>query len=452
MGRSSRLACCHPVKAARCVEGRQVGSGRGSVRGAVSNDGSRVFWSSGGFPELTGLYVRDTTAEETARLDVVTGGSGGGAVRPIFQGASADGTVIFFTDSQQLTEYASSNGSDLYRCEIPAGSAASGCANLTDISVPIEAGESARVEGITPGITTDGEKIYFVARGVLDDLPNQVGDSAVTGQPNLYLWQQGQECDSSPRLRAKTVLTGGDCPSRLKVKLPSSAPPLRPAVATSSSCLTRALPGTTIATRTAGEPVQEVFRYDALADELECISCNPTGSRPHSAVASVTESLVNPLGHWAGQRVGATLPSAVSLTVLGVTVYRPRAVLDNGRIFFNADDSLVPADSNGQWDVYEYEPTGVGNCLTSSGGTSTSRSGGGCVSLLSSGTAEEEAAFFDASVTGDDAFFFTPARLSVLDEDNEIDVYDARVDGVPAALPVSTECLGEACQPLAQSP
>ena len=54
--------------------------------------------------------------------------------------------------------------------------------------------------------------------------------------------------------------------------------------------------------------------------------------------------------------------------------------------------------------------------------------------------------FIDASETGDDVFFITPARLSVTDEDDELDVYDTRVDGVPASLPVINECLGEACQ------
>jgi len=131
------------------------------------------------------------------------------------------------------------------------------------------------------------------------------------------------------------------------------------------------------------------------------------------------------------------------------SLYRPRAVLDNGRVFFNAFDGLVPADSNGEWDVYQYEPVGVGNCQASSGGASVVPSAGGCVSLISSGTAEEEAAFFDASVTGDDAFFWTPAQLSVLDEDHELDIYDGRVNGVAATLAPKTECLGEACQPAA---
>jgi hypothetical protein len=202
------------------------------------------------------------------------------------------------------------------------------------------------------------------------------------------------------------------------------------------------------------EPAQEVFRYDATTDHLACISCNPSGARPHSLRQShePVVTLVNPWSLWADQSLAATLPEGISTRIAGPSLYRPRAVLDKGRVFFNAFDSLAPADSNGQWDVYQYEPIGVGDCSVSSGGAAISRSAGGCVSLISSGTAEEEAAFADASERGDDAFFFTSAQLNETDTDHELDVYDARVDGIPATFPKIAECLGEACQAAVQAP
>jgi hypothetical protein len=215
----------------------------------------------------------------------------------------------------------------------------------------------------------------------------------------------------------------------------------------------RSLTGYENGDETSGEPAQEVFRYDALEDSLECVSCNPTGAAPLSVEAPHSDgSLVNPSRSWQGQQVASTLPAAVTIGLSNNTLYRPRSVLDNGRVFFNAIDALVPADSNGEWDVYQYEPDGLGDCSASSNGASTSRSAGGCVSLLSSGTGETEAAFFDAGESGEDAFFITPAALSVTDEDQELDIYDARVDGIPATRTPITECSGEACQPLAQAP
>jgi hypothetical protein len=448
-----------------------IGSGPRSVEGALSRDGSRVFWSA---DQPSALYLRYNATEAasvigggecteperacTVRIDVKQpGATGTGTPSPIFQGASADGTVVFFTDSQQLTEDAGSRGSDLYRCELPPGvGVASGCATLTDISVPTVAGESAEVQGIAPALSADGTKIYFVARGVLDEAPNKLDDAAVSGQPNLYLWQQGEG------VRFIATLTDEDRTDWGQQEAASSSDSVASALTATGSpsgrylgfMSQRSLTGYDNRDRSSGEAAQEVFRYDSATEELECVSCNPTGARPHSAVPSQAfRAFVDPWQLWAGRPVVAALPEATSTTISGSpSLYRPRAVLDNGRVFFNVVDSLAPSDSNGQWDVYQYEPTGVGDCSASSGAASISRLEGGCVSLLSSGTAEEEAAFFDADETGDNAFFWTPAQLSALDEDHEVDVYDARVNGIAAVRPANVECLGEACQPAAVVP
>ena len=50
---------------------------------------------------------------------------------------------------------------------------------------------------------------------------------------------------------------------------------------------------------------------------------------------------------------------------------------------------------------------------------------GGCVAMVSSGSSPEESAFLDASDSGGDVFFLTGARLSGLDRDTSLDVYDA---------------------------
>ena len=441
------------------VNARLVGSGPASVRGALSEDGSRVFWSPGNnLSEVSALYVRDTKAGESGRLDLAQAGASGlGTANPIFQGASADGTVVFFTDSQQLTEDASPKGADLYRCELPSGSVAGGCASLTDLSVPTVTGESAEVQGIAAGLTADGAKVYFVAKGVLAEGPNQFGDAAVSGQPNLYLWQQGEGVRFIASLADEDKTDWGQ---RSEVISETLAATLTAVASPSGRYLgfmsQRSLTGYDNRDTSSGEAAQEIFRYDAATDQLECVSCNPTGARPHGAVPSqVYDTFVDPWKLWEGQLVAAALPEATSTTYPlpdGVSLYRPRAVLDNGRVFFNAVDSLVPTDSNGQWDAYQYEPTGVGDCSASSAGASISHLEGGCVSLISSGTAEEEAGFLDADETGDNAFFLTPSQLNETDEDHEVDVYDARINGIPARLPKITECLGEACQPAAQSP
>jgi hypothetical protein len=117
--------------------------------------------------------------------------------------------------------------------------------------------------------------------------------------------------------------------------------------------------------------------------------------------------------HWlAGNIPGWT---AQSLTT---ALFQPRYLSDEGRLFFNSPDHLVPQATSGKESVYEYEPSGVGSCESPSGG---------CVSLLSSGSSTRESAFLEATPSGNDVFFLTAAQILPQDTDTAFDVYDARV-------------------------
>jgi hypothetical protein len=108
--------------------------------------------------------------------------------------------------------------------------------------------------------------------------------------------------------------------------------------------------------------------------------------------------------------------------------YQPRYLDDEGRLFFNAHDALVPQDVNANEDVYQFEPAGVGGESGCTESASSFHQGiGGCVSLLSSGTSADESAFLDASESGNDVFFLTSERLVKADVDTSYDVYDAHV-------------------------
>jgi hypothetical protein len=430
-----------------------LGSGQGSVRGAVSNDGSRVFWAPGqGYNaagiSLPALYLRDTVAGESVRLDTVQpGGSGAGAPIPAFNGASLDGRVVFFTDSQQLTEDASPAGRDLYRCEIGSIEGSLGCIELTDISAPLDgSGESAGVLDQVSAISEDGTRLYFVARGVLDGAPNEEGDDAQSGVPNLYYWEEDAGVRFIATLAAGDNLVWGGAPLQgYSDRISAAASPSGRYLAFTSE---RSLTGYENRT-SSGQANSEVFVYDAELGDLTCASCNPTGA---AAVGERIPANVKILPHdpaklWVNRWVAATLPEAGLTELVGRSLYRPRTALDNGRVFFNSVDPLVPVDSNRKWDIYQYQPVGVGTCAANTGTASVSRSGNGCVALLSSGTAAGDSGFLDASPSGNDVFFLTKGRLSVLDQDDELDVYDARVNGVSAVLSPPQTCAGEACRP-----
>ena len=92
-----------------------------------------------------------------------------------------------------------------------------------------------------------------------------------------------------------------------------------------------------------------------------------------------------------------------------------------GRLFFESQDVLSPADTNGRiQDVYEWEPEGVGLCNRK----------GGCLALISSGHYPKDSHFVNASANGDDVFFATREALVPQDKDGDfMDLYDARVEG-----------------------
>jgi hypothetical protein len=464
----------------------ELGSHEVSVRNAISAGGSRVFWTAVSGANTAGLYLRDNATEAqsaldgsgecaepakacTIRLDALQPGAfGTGNAAPVFQGANTEGTVAFFTDTQNLTADANEAGADLYRCEVVVEAGEPKCA-LSDLTAhtlnPADPFEGAEVQGLAAGIGEDGSRVYFVARGVLAGA-NAEERSPAPREPNLYLWQQGAGTRFIATLAGEEDFHdwGGrfaDSGAVFAIEQSAAASPSGRYLAFMS-----ALPLTGYDNRDAisGEADQEVFRYDALGNGGEggliCASCNPSGARPAGLRGYQTpggapfydfQELWWSAGG-GGRPLAAVLPDATRTGVSNTSLYRPRAVHDDGRLFFNAADALVGADANGTWDVYQYEPSATGSCSASSGDAGTARAVGGCVSLISSGSADEEAGFLDASQGGSDVFFFSSARLSVTDVDRVTDVYDARTGGEPATLSPRAECLGEACQPPATAP
>ncbi|HXC46097.1 MAG TPA: hypothetical protein VNU24_05780, partial [Solirubrobacteraceae bacterium] len=413
---------------------------------AISADGSHVFWSAQ--PSVTAqigverLYARDTTKGangETVRLDLVQPGAVGGTPFALFQFASPDGSKVFFTDSERLTEHSSKRGADLYECQLVEEAAKLKC-DLTDLT-PEGAGGPTEVQNILPGASEDGSYTYFVANAVL------TGSGAPVGTPrgscayeqalvtcNLYVLHNGGVRFIATLSSEDELDWGGASPILHSIgNLTTRVSPDGRYLAFMS---TRPLTGYDNRDARSGNPDAEVFLYNAVSNRLACVSCDPTGARPvgveveqfklHNGadLAAVAEEV-----GFAYKRsyswVAANLPSqGVAIGSHRESLHSLRGLSDTGRLFFNSSDSLVPTDVNGQEDVYEYEPLGS-DCEVSSSGYS--EAAGGCVGLISSGISSGESGLLDASLSGDDVFFLTREKLVAEDGDTALDVYDARV-------------------------
>jgi hypothetical protein len=176
----------------------------------------------------------------------------------------------------------------------------------------------------------------------------------------------------------------------------------------------------------SGEPDTEVYLYDAAANRLACVSCNPTGARPQGQLDTgsgdkldgvADEVLVDPVTQLAGQWLAGVLPARWNIGQGTKAPRQPRYLTDSGRVYFDSSDTLVAQAVNGLENVYEYEPEGVGSCGAAAG----------CVSMLSAGTSGKESALIEASASGDDVFFITSSRLTTQDQDNSFNLYDAHV-------------------------
>jgi WD40 repeat protein len=324
------------------------------VEGAVSHDGSRVFFTARGTEHI---YVRE---DGTRTVAVGTG---------VFLGAASDGSKVFYMA-----------GGDLFEFDVESEQAK----NLTP---------DGGVEGLL-GMSEDGSYVYFAANGGVIYVWHNGTTGLIAASSDAHNWSLGSGTGLGPKVSRVSsdgrflLFTGSD---------------------------------------------GQLHRYDAVHDRLACVSCTSSGTLPADP-ATLQSISTGFLGHILTER-------AILLRNLSG---------DGSRVFFESSAALLPRDTNGVQDVYEWEQQGVGSCQSSS--ETFSAASGGCLYLISSGTSSEPSYFADASASGDDVFFFTFQPLVGQDQDDNVDIYDARVGGGFAAQsppPAPVACEGEGCRPVA---
>ncbi len=345
------------------------------LSGVISADGSRVFWT-----DLSTAVTAENPAGTTRLFVQENGGTPAAKTVQVdaavggggeYWAASADGSRAFFVKAGALYEF------DV---------------NTEQTSDLAPGGE---VQGVI-GASENGEYVYFVADAKL-------AAGATAGQHNIYLSHDG-----TTSFIATSGYNGagygcyylGDWWPDLGDRTAEVTPDGQAVVFESE----------TSPTGYDSRGSSEVYVYDAVSGQLSCASCNPSGEPP-SGVSYLPPS-------------GKHHPT-----------YQPRWITDDGsRVFFETNEALVPEDTNGKVDVYEWEREGTGSCLNSKG----------CIFLLSGGASPNPSYFIGASASGDDVFFVTRAQLVQQDGNDNLDVYDAHVGGMRP--PSEAQCTGTGCQ------
>jgi hypothetical protein len=433
--------------------GSNVNALGGLNQGAISSDGARMYISARAAQPVAadcstvnrtriltrvetpdGVKIDELIVSECERVSPACDMADGDDV---FQGASVDGTKVFFTTPRQLADSDLDSGSAcsssapasggcdlyLYDADQPAGS------RLTQVSAGDASdptpGADARVLGTVTAVSGDGSHVYFAAAGVLTATPNSHGATAVDGEPNLYVYYR-DAAHPAGRIAFVGTLAANDVngPNGTDVaKLvgvyqsyvgPATAVPMLDGDPSDgeSGGDGHALVFRSFAPLTPDDGDSErldVYRYDADTGSLQRISKAVSGSSDDGPFNAYTASAT----HLLSGPDYATVHRSVSE--------------DGGTIVFATAEKLAPGLSA----MYLWRR---GQLINLPGETFSSGAEGGKVPVT--------------SLTGDTVLFSSVSRLLATDGDDTSDAYVARVGGgfADAAAPDHCAVLANGCQ------
>jgi hypothetical protein len=370
---------------------------------AVSRDGSRVVFQARGASQGEAqqrLYVRlggQRTVEASASAPGAPALAGEAPWDVHYWGADEEDRTVLFTSSSPLTPDStapdtSGGRADLYAYDVDSDS-------LRDLT-PAPGGAGV---GAVYDVSADGGRVYFTAAAQLD------GSKGVAGAENLYLR------DGAGTHFIATVDDPGSGFSDTSEGRSYDFNGLREVAASPDGSLLafRSTSALVPGRQTGGRA--QIYLYDANRDELSCVSCAPDGTAP-SAQAFLTPSTLGGKTSFIPAQTSSGRAGRHALNVSG-----------DGTLFFQTASSLLPADSNGKVDVYEWR--------------------GGRLGLISSGSGSEDAIFAGASADGSTAFFSSADSLAPGAQAGVAHIYAARVGGgaAPPAAPLPP-CGGGDCR------
>jgi hypothetical protein len=355
------------------------------------------------------LFVRtDATKTEQINVSERTEGPPSGFAPAKFLASTADGTRAFFESQQALTNGAMHQGGAEYLYMWSAVPDSEGH-HLTLID-KVDTPDGPTFEGLV-AISPDGTYAYFIDSGasLVDGFPGNNGTST------LYLWHSGKLTAVSLLRNPTEDLGHADSPEAFE----PSAYVTDQGVLTYSSHGPAEFGGFKLFTgyeshcNTNTGSCRVLYDYNPQSNSLLCVSCDPSGE-PVEELESTY--------YWSGNLLTGGTREAER------PAYHP-ITEDGSRLFFTTQIALVPNDTNGAYDAYEYDPAT------------------GRAQLLSSGTSEASSFVTSEDGQGDNVFIGTRQPLVGWDLDKNYDIYDARIGGgFPEPTPTIAPCNGDSCR------
>jgi hypothetical protein len=395
-------ACASPPCPAHGSRAGQGASGTRYTPHVISADGSRIIFTVPGDPNVY-MRINHTTTITVNRTERNPSDPGG--TRPAtYREASVDGSRVFFTTTEALTDDTPTNAGGSAKLYVyDASKPDSDPHNLTFLSPDNEPADSSLGDAQSVIATSDdGHYVYFAAIGQL-----------VAGHPRinrgLYVWHDGTTRFIAPIGQDVDILENSTDGNWFFNTRGSRATPDGSQLLFSTTEPRGPTGFDQTCTSQGNGRCRQLYVYNYDKQRIACVSCNQDASHAN------TEAFSNERVNYGAAFTASALNHTMS---------------DDGRrVFFSTADPLVPQDVNGKVDAYEYDvPSGT-------------------LHLISSGRDISDSFFVNSSAYGDDAFFVTRAQLTGVDVDKSFDLYDARVGGgfmePPPPAPV---CSGEACR------
>ncbi|HWC48200.1 MAG TPA: hypothetical protein VG448_04910, partial [Solirubrobacterales bacterium] len=352
----------------------------------TSKDGSATAFEAEG-----ALYVRLDNAETK---EVAAG-------NPVFAGVSDNGGYVFYV--------------------VPSGSEEAGVIHRFDTATGADIVVNPGDEGLIVNVSGDGSHVYFISKAQLD------GAKGSVGEPNLYVWSDGEPRYVATVLPSDLVQTSdagngvpglGDWIDGV-IRAPKTSGEVGPGNDSSRTTPDgRVIVFESKAKLTTYENAEhtEIYRYVDGAAGPECISCD--FEKAPQGEAQLQDLLVTP----------------ASDIIHNLSE-------DGSRVFFETDEALVPEDTDGINDIYEW------------------MEGAGSAKLISSGRSSQypHAPGFNGSFiynvllsvtpdAGDVVFVSQDTLVSGAPEGGTAAIYDARVNGGFPSPSEPAICVEEGCK------
>jgi hypothetical protein len=342
----------------------------------MSAAATRVFFTTSSACGLEKVYMRNLQTGKTVEISAskCTRVDCNAPADATFAGATADGRFAYFTTTQQLTNADEDSSRDLYRYD-----AGTETLSLVSAAPSAVSGEVSQAQ-VVP--SEDGSHVYFRASGEM--IPGE----ATTGEKLFVADASGLQ------LVAKGPVA--ELLGQVQIQLSTDG--------TRALFLTQAqLVGTDT------DSQRDAYLYDADAKTVTLVSRGPSGGN-------------------ASLPVSIEAPTPLNNHEFEYGNVRPYYAIDaaGDRVFFQTEEQLVPEDTNGRFDVYEWV--------------------NGAVGLISPGNQPLKSDFAGISRDGRSAVFATNAALVPADQDGESrDLYVARIGGGFPEAASPPECDTNGC-------